>query len=1075
MTENKKTIKHKKITSVLSTTDVMTLVHKKVEFFKNVIQETILHAQRCKFLDILGIGEIGSCVERLGVLSKNIKDAVESANPKSTPDDLVNYLQVVNNDLSGILKNYGTCNLEDLLLICFGNNYKLDSDTPKFDLLKKYFHPTGYKIVSKKDEKAKKTHEEYVDENTNHLDCFDITSAFKQFHMRVYGIKLYIHSALLKKSLIVYGIVDDVIIDCLNSDYILKKQQDIKGNLPIDDEYNGDAFDKFIMSLSLKDYLLYDNCCDFYGKFAGYLSQNTSIHQKQISSVVKDFITDDVYMKRNTLIHLLVKSSNYDNQYLAYLLYDLLSNESNGAVDTQEQTVLYDSLPWPLKHHFKQAMKKTIQYTNDLSNFDMNKIPLEQQICLMNAPDSVKEKAMMKLKEVKAKSEDSGSKARQYLDGLLKIPFGVCKREPILYKMDEIKSQFKDLYKKHNIEAKFPGIPNQENYTNLEIMKYIKQIQVGVGVGDSNVNDIKHILTSGDRTKLSNTISRLNEILYSHNLNDYRIKNTLKKEEIKAEIVKLVDFATNGNASGLLDEITVVAGIQNKPVDKDIALLNDNMNQISDYMDGVRSTLDKCVHGHSKAKRQLERIIGQWINSSSGDKNGYVLGFEGNPGIGKTTIAKGLADCLKDENGESRPFSFIAIGGDANSSSLVGHGYTYVGSTWGQLVQIIMDKKCMNPVILLDEVDKMSKTEHGKELTGVLTHLLDPSQNDKFQDKYYSGVDLDFSKILFILSYNDPSAIDRILLDRVHRIKFDSLTVDDKIVIAKNHLLPDIYKKNGLENMIHISDETLKFVIEDYTLEPGVRKLKEKMFEIVGEINLNMLKTNDKCIEFPIEVKISDIKSNYFKDNREIIPYKIHSESKVGVINALWANEHSMGGVLPLQVSYLPSSTFLSLTLTGSLGDVMKESISVSLTNAWNLTSPARQKQLIKLYNNIKTNEVYGLHINCPNISTTKDGPSATTAFTVLIYSLFNNIKIKNYFGITGETSFDYCLTEIGGLEHKLIKSIPAGIKEFIFPKENKRDFDKIMEKYKDNDIIKGIKFHYIQDVKDVLDLILEK
>lgn len=1071
MTEVKKIIKQKKITSVLPPSDVMVLVHKKADFFKDVIQKTIIHAQRCKFLDILGVSDIGSCVERLGILSKNINEALKQ--PSATPDELVNYLQVVNNDISGILKNYGTENLEDLLLICFGNNYKLDSDTPKFELLKKYFHPTGYKIVSKKDEtKSKKPSEDYVDESTKHLDCFDITSVFKQFHMRVYGVKLYIHSALLKKHLIVYGIVDDVIIDYLNTNYVTTKQEALKKNLPTDADYHSDAFDMFVSSLTLKDYLLYDNSTDFYNKYAGYVSQNKSIRHKQISTVVKDFVTDDVFSKRSTLINLLINSSNHDNQYLAYLLYDLLSNETNGTVDTHEQSILYDSLPWPLKHHFKQAMKKTVQYTNELSNFDMNKIPLEQQICLMNAPDSVKEKAMMKLKEVKNKSEDSGSKARQYLDGLLKIPFGVYKREPILYKMDELRKQFKDFYKKQDIGKKFPNIPNKDTYTNVEIVKYLNQIQPS-GSETETIDSIKKTLMGGDRNKLTHTISQLNEILTKHDLNNYRIKNTMKKEQLKNEIEKYVDYVKNNKI--VFDD--TVRLVQKNSNDCDVTAFYDNMKEVADYMTYVEDTLNECVYGHKNAKRQLERIIGQWINSSSNEKQGHVLGFEGNPGIGKTTIAKGLAKCLKDEDGETRPFAFIAVGGDANSSSLVGHSYTYVGSTWGQLVEIVRDKKCMNPVILFDEVDKISKTEQGKELSGILTHLLDPSQNDQFQDKYFSGVPLDFSRVLFILSYNDPSAIDRVLLDRVHRIKFDSLTVEDKIVIARNHLLPEIYTKIGLENMIHFSDETLKFIIDDYTLEPGVRKLKEKLLEIVGEFNLNFWKsgTYNNSIELPIQITIDDIKTTYFKDKREIIPYKIHTESKVGVINALWANEFAMGGPLELQVSFIPASTFLELKMTGSIGDVMQQSINVSLTNAWNLTPEKRQKELIKNYNNKADNEVFGLHIHCPGISTNKDGPSATTAFTVLIYSLFNNIKIKNYVGITGETSFNYCLTEIGGLEHKIIKSIPSGIKEFIFPRENKRDFDKIMEKYKDNDIIKGIQFHCIQDINDVLDLILEK
>ena len=279
----------------------------------------------------------------------------------------------------------------------------------------------------------------------------------------------------------------------------------------------------------------------------------------------------------------------------------------------------------------------------------------------------------------------------------------------------------------------------------------------------------------------------------------------------------------------------------------------------------------------------------------------------------------------------------------------------------------------------------------------------------------------------------------------------------------------------GLEDMIHFSDEVLKFIIEEYTLEPGVRKLKEKLFEIVGEINLNILKKSNNDMEIPIIVTNEDIKTKYFKDKREIKIQKIHDESKVGIINALWANEMSQGGILPLQASFIPSNKFLELTLTGSMGDVMKESISVSLTNAWNLTKPERQKYLIEKYNDKKNNNVFGIHINCPNISTKKDGPSATTAFTILIYSLFNNIKIKNTFGITGETDFSYCLTEIGGLQEKIIHSIKAGITEFIYPQENQYDFDKIMEKYKDKDIIKGIKFHSIQHIDEVLDLILEK
>jgi ATP-dependent Lon protease len=1084
MNKNPTNIK-KEMNNFKPNNEIINLVDRKIEFFKDFIQKTIIHVQKNKFFDILGISDVNLCIERLGELSKKILEITDN-----TQENIINHLQQINNDLSSIVKNYGTDSLEDLLLICFGTNGKIptnEKEHEKFELLKRYFHPTSYKVVNKKDDNKKddkpKKHDEMSDETEN-LNCSDIVSSYKQFHMKVYGIKLYVYSYTLKKSLIVFGYIDDIVVDFLNSKYISEKKQLIRENIPNDTDFQKDAFDKFMSSLILKDYLMYSKEHDFYSKYLGYISQNNVLRLKQVSQAVKEFITDDMYSKRSTLINLLIRSSNYENQYLAYLLYDLLSNDSNGTVDTQEQTILFDSFPWTIKQFFKQAMKKTIQYTNELSSFDINKIPLEQQICLLKSSDNVKEKAMMKLKEVKAKSEDSGSKARQYLDCLLKIPFSIYKREPILNMMEQIRNNFKDMHSKHNIQSIFPNIPVKDKYTSIEILKYIKQIQGNNVTSNATeqLEQIKKYLTTGDKKKILENTRALEKLLKKYN--KYRsVYSHLNKYGLCKRILDIVNcYIDNNNTpiiNDIISEFALLANMgsisSNVEVKMDIQNINSKVQKITDYMVDVKKTLDKAVYGHNKAKKQIERIIAQWINGDINSSTSHVLGFEGNPGIGKTTLAKGLADCLKDENGNSRPFSLIALGGDSNASTLVGHSYTYVGSNYGSIVQILIDKKCMNPIILFDEVDKISKTENGKEITGILTHLLDTTQNSSFQDKYFSGIDLDLSKALFILSYNDAESIDKILLDRVHRIKFDSLSIEDKVVISHQHLLPELYKKIGLEDMIIFTDEVLKFIIEEYTVEPGVRKLKEKLFEIVGEINLEILKNNSANHDFPIKITIHDIKSKYFKDKREVKVYKIHNQSQVGVINALWANQMSQGGVLPVQASFVPSNKFLELVLTGSMGDVMKESISVSLTNAWNLTSIERQKYLIERFNDIKNNSVCGIHIHCPDISTKKDGPSATTAFTVLIYSLFNDIKIKNYFGITGETHFGCCLTEIGGLQEKIIHSIKSGVTEFIFPKENDKDFDKIMEKYKDNKIIEGIKFHSINHINEVFDLILEK
>jgi ATP-dependent Lon protease len=1067
--------------------DVLHLIDKKIEFFKDVIQKTIIHVQKNKIFDILGISDVSICIERLGELSKKIQEISDN---KTNPEVIINSLQIINNELSSLLKNYGTDSLEDLLLVCFGNNNKIttnEKEQHKLELLKKYFHPTSYKVVNKKEENKKKS-DDITDETAN-LTCYDVVQNYKQFHMKVYGIKIFLHSSVLKKSLIIFGIIDDIIVEFLNNKYVITIKSNVQENIPQEEIFQKPSFHTFIASLVLKDFLIYENEQDIYSKYIGYIAQNNALKQKPVSQTVKDFILDDMFNKRTTLIQLLIRSENYDNQYLAYLLYDLLSNDSNGNIDTQEQTILFDSFPWPIKQFFKQAMKKTIQYTNELSNFDINKVPLEQQICLLKAPDSVKEKAMMKLKEVKAKSEDTGSKARQYLDGLLKIPFNVYKREPILNMMETIRKQFKDMYKKYSMQNVFPEIPNKDKYTSIEILKYVKKIQGVNGTNDKckQLEKIQNYLLTGDKKKLCDNISLINDLLTKNNTNNAnnekveKIKHaTLNKEQLKTEIQKYIQLCKKPENNGLLDETinTFILScnmnqvLHNVDVKKDITTITTNMKQITDYMSNVKNILDKAVYGHEKAKRQIERVIGQWINGDLDSNSSHVLGFEGNPGIGKTTLAKGLSECLKDENGNGRPFALIALGGDSNASTLVGHSYTYVGSNYGSIVQILMDKKCMNPIILFDEVDKISKTENGKEITGILTHLLDSTQNSSFQDKYFSGIDLDLSKILFILSYNDVESIDKILLDRVHRIKFDSLSIEDKIVISNKHLLPELYKKNGLEDMIYFSDEVLKFIIDEYTLEPGVRKLKEKLFEIVGEINLEILKNADNDYELPIKITIDNIKNKYFKDKRITKTLQIHPENTVGVINCLWANALGVGGILSASAKLVPSLKFLDLKLTGLLDQMMQESFQISLTNAYNLLSDKEREKLNNLYDG---QTKFGVHMHMGDGSINKSGTSAGIAITILLYSLLSNKKIKNDFAVTGEAAdLNGNVGEIGALNIKIIYGIKSGVKNFIYPFDNQKDFNDFFEKYKDTSIVKGITFYPIKNISEALELIME-
>ena len=486
--------------------------------------------------------------------------------------------------------------------------------------------------------------------------------------------------------------------------------------------------------------------------------------------------------------------------------------------------------------------------------------------------------------------------------------------------------------------------------------------------------------------------------------------------------------------------------------------------QSYDAIRNIRTILDESVYGHDEAKRQVERTIGQWIN---GEQTGYCFGFEGPPGVGKTSMTKnGLSKILTDENGNHRPFGFIAIGGSSNGSLLTGHSYTYVGSTWGRICDILMESKCMNPIIFIDELDKISNTESGRELVGILTHLVDTTQNDSFQDKYFNGIDLDLSKALFIFSYNDPSAIDKILLDRIHRVKFNHLELADKLTICHKFLLPEIFKKINLNNNIIFTDELLTFIINKYTNEPGVRKLKQLLHEIVGEINLHILMGSFNVDELPITLTENDIQNIYLKERRPIIIRPIHSTPSVGVINGLWANALGQGGVIPIQAKYYRSKSPLELKLTGMQGDVMKESMNVSRTVAMSYYD----FDDIDVSSDTVAN--HGIHIHCPEGATPKDGPSAGTAITVCLISLLQNKPIKNNIAITGEINLEGNVTAIGGLDLKILGGIRAGVDTFIYPQENQIDFDKFYEKYQTNPILDGISFHPVSVLGEVLELV---
>lgn len=280
--------------------------------------------------------------------------------------------------------------------------------------------------------------------------------------------------------------------------------------------------------------------------------------------------------------------------------------------------------------------------------------------------------------------------------------------------------------------------------------------------------------------------------------------------------------------------------------------ISDGVDKCHNFMESAQKTLDEAVYGLNDAKMQIMQLLGQLITNPKAI--GSAIAIHGPPGTGKTSLVKeGISKIL------NRPFAFIALGGATDSSFLEGHGYTYEGSTWGKIVQILIDSKCMNPVIYFDELDKISDTPKGEEIAGILTHLTDTSQNTQFHDKYFSEIDFDLSKCLFIFSYNDESKINPILKDRMYRIQTKGYNQKQKTSISNNYLLPKIREqvKFAIEDII-VPDQTLHYIIENHcNKEDGVRNLKRCLEIIYTKLNLyRLMRPGSNLFEEEMSIKV---------------------------------------------------------------------------------------------------------------------------------------------------------------------------------------------------------------------------
>jgi len=1031
--------------------DLTKLITERLEYIQEMIRRTSTSTQYYKKLAIFSNVDLNACQIALNDLYASTVELTNTM--KSEPiESSINSLQKIIDRISVIMSGYGTKQIDDLIYITMGSEFQKNINKPellsKYELIKNYVRPVGFRLISDAPTPRpsncicldKITDDSIKIETAPQLECFACDVSTTSLFYKINGIQVVIRGSG-NKLIIISGIVDDINLDLFSNEYVNRRRTQITESKP---DTNNEVFARHIDQLTLRDMLIFGNQ-DIIKKYYSLLSTVNSIKTDNIDQIIKKFSKLDIISRRSMLIDLLTYSIDSEIQYIAYMLYDLTVVENSESAD---QISMFDSFHWKTKLLFKDTMKHTIKHTQFLSaKYDINKITLEQHIHLLRVPDNVKEKAMNKLKEVKNKSDESGSKARQYLEGLIKIPFNIFKEEPILKITKRLNRSFiKNL---PAIRSEFPDIEITEKgtYTNLEIYQVLNKISDKILSKIPNISSVSNKQYEAITKYVSANSEGKCKIGWSK----------IKTKQGKLDIIKkyMVDCDDT-------QKITIFQLLEfdKRQLYKETIQMIDEIKLLKSSLLDIETTLDESVYAHQNAKSQITKIISQWI---TGEMSGYCFGFEGSPGVGKTSLAKlGLANCLKDENGKSRPFAFIAMGGSSNGATLEGHGFTYVNSSWGKIAQIVMDSECLNPIIYIDEFDKESKSEQGKEITGILTHLLDSSQNDEFEDKYFAGVKLNLSKALIIVSYNDPNNIDKVLLDRIHRIKFDNLTLEDKLTIARDYIIPEIERKMGFDNTVLITGEILREIIDLYTSEPGVRKLKEILFDLYGAINMELLKCDDLTRKLPIQITSEELETKYLNRYTKMDEDKIADTNRIGTICGMWANSAGKGGILHIETAYFPSNTFLDLKLTGLQGDVMKESMNVAKSLAWSLCSDDVKKYLIEKFNDSKCQ---GLHIHCPKGGVQKEGPSAGIAIALAIYSLFNNLYIRHDVAITGEVDLFGNAATIGGLEHKISGSIRAGITKIMYPSGNSKDFVELSKRIKLPSTVTFVEFSHIKDI----------
>ncbi len=455
----------------------------------------------------------------------------------------------------------------------------------------------------------------------------------------------------------------------------------------------------------------------------------------------------------------------------------------------------------------------------------------------------------------------------------------------------------------------------------------------------------------------------------------------------------------------------------------------------------AKKVLERDHYGLEKVKKRILEYLA--VLKLKKDLKSPILCFYGPPGVGKTSLGKSIAEAM------GRKYVRMSLGGIHDESEIRGHRKTYIGAMPGRIIKNIKKVGASDPVFVLDEIDKITRSNHGDPSSAML-EVLDPEQNDEFHDNYLE-TEYDLSKVLFIATANDLSTIPRPLRDRMELIEVSGYTIEEKIEIAKRHLIPNQIKEHGIKKSdISIGKQVIEKLIEAYTHESGVRGLDKMIAKLVR----NRARQIAMEEEYKKTITVKDLK-DIIGPGREKAKYI--NNDVAGVVTGLaWT---SMGGDILFIESALAKGKG-KLSLTGNLGDVMKESATIALQflkshHDWLDLRP-------DVFNK------YDVHIHVPEGATPKDGPSAGITMLISLASLFTQRKVKKNLAMTGEITLRGEVLPVGGIKEKILAAKRAGIKEIILSDKNKQDVDEI-----DIDYLKGLTFHYVKKMKEVIDISL--